>query len=43
MKKYVEKAFKDFPEEIKTMSSSPAADHLFQVREEYEAKTFPEE
>ena len=39
---YVEKILQDFPEEINS-TSSPAADHLFQVREELKAKTLPEE
>ena len=43
MMKYVKKILKDFPEKIKSTSPSPAADHLFQIKEECKAKTSPEE
>ena len=42
MTKYIEKILQDFPEEIKSTSSLPAADHLFQVREKLKAKTLLE-
>ena len=33
MIKYLGKVFDDFPEQITSTSSSPAADHLFKIRE----------
>jgi hypothetical protein len=35
---YLDKVFKDFPEEIRKTSSSPAADHLFNVRDPEETE-----
>ena len=42
MIKYLRKVFEDFPELIKSTRGSPAADHLFKVREEG-ARLLPEE
>ena len=40
---YVQEIIKSFPEEIGSLyASTPAADHLFQVREEKYAKLVPE-
>ena len=38
MIKYVEKVFNDFPEVIKKSSSTPAADHLFNIRDPEETE-----
>ena len=35
---YIDKIFEDFPEQITSTKSTPAADHLFKVRDEAEAK-----
>ena len=43
MIKYLAKIFKAFPEEIRTTAATPAADHLFEVRDENERKLLPEE
>ena len=43
MIKYAKQCLNYFPEIITSTSSSPAADHLFTVREEGEAKLLPEE
>ena len=43
MIKYVKKIIDAFPEEIKSTSNSPAAGHLFQVREESKTMVLPEE
>jgi hypothetical protein len=40
---YINKIFSDFPEKITGVTSSPAADHLFQVRPVNETKLLPEE
>jgi hypothetical protein len=40
---YINKILSDFPEKITGVTSSPAADHLFQVRPTSEAKILPEE
>jgi hypothetical protein len=41
--KYLGKVFDDFPEQITSTSSSPAADHLFKIREGDSVKVLPEE
>ena len=42
MKQYIGKIIDDFPEEIGTATAAtPAADHLFQIRDEKEAKALP--
>ena len=44
MKQYAEKIVEGFPEEIgSSTAATPAEDHLFQTRDEKEAKLFPEE
>ena len=43
MTEYIKTIIADFPEEIKTTKTTPAADHLFQVRNEEEACLLPEE
>ena len=42
MIKYLEKIFASFPEVIKSIRDTPAADHLFQVRDD-DVKLLPEE
>jgi hypothetical protein len=39
---YINKVFDAFPEKINGVASSPASDHLFQVRPPLEAKLLPE-
>ena len=41
--KYLGKIIEGFPEEIKGTVATPAAEHLFQIRDESEAKLLPEE
>ena len=43
MIKYIHKILQGFPEVIKGGAATPAADHLFQVREDEEAKLLPKE
>ena len=43
MTEYIKTILADFPEEITTTKTTPAAEHLFQVREESEAQVLPEE
>ena len=43
MIKYLKKIISDFPELINTKAATPAADHLFNVRDDEEAKYLPEE
>jgi hypothetical protein len=43
MTEYIKTIIADFPEEITTTKTTPAADHLFQVRGEEEACLLPEE
>jgi hypothetical protein len=43
MIKYLAKIFKAFPEKIRAAAATPAADHLFEVRDESERKLLPEE
>ena len=44
MKQYIEKIIEHFPEEIGSSTAATlAADHLFQIREEKEAKLLPKE
>ena len=43
MTKYAKQIITDFPEAITSVSSSPADDHLFTVRDYGEAKLPPEE
>ena len=43
MIKYLRKIKEEFPEEITGTASTPAADHLFKVRAEEDAKQLPEE
>ena len=43
MIKYLTKVFDDFPEQITSTYSSPAADHLFKIREGKGVKVLPEE
>jgi hypothetical protein len=43
MIKYIKKILTDFPEAITSISATPAADHLFEVRDEENAKWLPEE
>ena len=38
MIKYADKVLKDFPEEIRRASSTPAADHLFNIRDPEETE-----
>jgi len=40
---FVKKILKEFPEELGAVAPSPAADHLFKVREESESKLLPKE
>ena len=39
MIKHLQKVFDDFPDEIGKSASTPASDHLFQVRDPEEAET----
>jgi hypothetical protein len=39
---YIKKIFTDFPEQITGVASSPAADHLFNIRDKTKAKPLPE-
>ena len=39
MMKYIEKIHKDFPEEIKSSAATPAAEHLFDVREDKSSRS----
>ena len=43
MIKYLAKIFKAFPEEIRAAAATPAANHLFEVRDENKQKLLPEE
>jgi hypothetical protein len=43
MMKYIKNIIKDFPEEITGTKASPAADHLFMVRDPSLTKALPEE
>ena len=43
MIKYIKKIHEDFPEEIKTAYATPAASHLFNLRENDEEIILPEE
>ena len=43
MIKYIKKIQEDFPEEIKSSAATPAAEHLFDVREDNKDKLLPEE
>ena len=43
MIKYIKKVLKEFPEEIKSVSATHAAEHLFEVRKENKDKLLPEE
>jgi hypothetical protein len=43
MVKYIKNIIRDFPEEITGTKTSPAADHLFMVRDPSLAKALPEE
>jgi hypothetical protein len=43
MAEYIKTILTDFPEEIRGTKTTPAADHLFQVRDEREARILPEE
>jgi hypothetical protein len=43
MMEYIKNIIKDFPEEIAGAKTSPAADHLFTVRDPSLAKVLPEE
>ena len=43
MSDYIGTILADFPEEITGMRTTPAADHLFDVRDEAEARPLPEE
>ena len=43
MIKYLSKVIEEFPKIIKGTRSSPAGDHLFQVREDADRKLLPEE
>ena len=40
---YIKKIHKDFPEEIKSAAATPAAEHLFTVREDNKDQLLPEE
>lgn len=40
---YVKNILKDFPKELENSIATPAADHLFQVQEESEARKLPED
>ena len=39
---YIKKILNEFPEKITGVASSPAADHLFQIRDPKEARLLPE-
>ena len=41
--KYIKKVLEEFPEEIKSVAATPAAEHLFEVREDNTEKLLPEE
>ena len=43
MMEYIKNIFKDFPKEFTGTKTSPAADHLFTVRDPSLAKALPEE
>eukprot|EP00957_Ditylum_brightwellii_P158907 12095133-Ditylum_brightwellii.AAC.1 len=43
MIKYIKKIHKDFPEEIKSVAATPAAEHLFEVCEDNINKLLPGE
>ena len=43
MMEYIKNIIKDFPEEITGIRTSPAADHLFTVRDPSLTKALPEE
>jgi len=43
MIKYIKKIHEEFPEEIKTAAATPAAEHLFDVREDKKDILLPEE
>jgi hypothetical protein len=43
MIEYIKNIVANFPEEIKALKTRPAADHLFKMQEELEAKPLPEE
>ena len=43
MVSYLEKILEEFPEEIVSTKTTPAADHLFKIRDEDEARPLPEE
>jgi hypothetical protein len=43
MMEYIKNIIRDFPEEITGTKTSPAADHLFTVRDPSLAKALPEE
>ena len=43
MIKYIKKIHKEFPEEIKSVAATPAAEHLFEVCEDNKDKLLPEE
>ncbi len=40
---YIRNIVTGFPEEMTALKTSPAAYHLFEVREELEAKSLPED
>ena len=42
MIKYIKKIHENFPEEIKSTTAIPAAEHLFNVREDNQDKILPE-
>ena len=43
MIKYIKKIHEDFPEKIKSSAATPAAKHLFDVREDNKDKILPED
>ena len=43
MIKYIKKIHEDFPKEIKSAAATPAAEHLFNEREDKQDKILPEE
>eukprot|EP00957_Ditylum_brightwellii_P020705 1560815-Ditylum_brightwellii.AAC.1 len=43
MIKFIKKIHKEFPEEIKTVAATPAAEHLFEVHKDNKDKLLPEE
>ena len=43
MIKYIKKIHKDFPEDINFAAATPAAEHLFYVREDNQYRILPEE